>query len=371
MAVSSENGQTAPDLIGTGASESAAELLATAPGLFDWHQAVRIAEDTDRQRGRQSPAFDYPPANESPRLIASPEMSHSYADVAEYHTEPDERSLLLLSFTDAASRLTLLGSHGALPAWYSELALEREERGDGILLEFMAMFEHRLLALAYRGWWHHRLELRREQSGAGEDLPDMDEWLDAMAGVALKGVVKRERLRQTSRWPIRRFAPLFANAARTAWGLAALLGAYAGVPVQVEELAPRWRELAVADRNRLPDGECPDGVNNRLGGGLVLGEKVREAQSNFNLALGPMRWETFHEFLPDAPEGRLAGLCELARLYAGSDRSFGVRMELGKGEARGICLGGQSARLGWSIWLMSEAGNASASDIFFDGCDSF
>lgn len=364
MAVSPQNGQTAPDL-----GESAAELLAVAPGLFDWRQAVRIAEDRDRRRGRRSPAFDHQPADESPRLTASPEMSHSYADVAEYQVEPEDRSVLFLALTDASSRLTLLGSHGALPAWYSELALEREERGDSILLEFLGMFEHRLLALAYRGWWHHRLELRREQLGAGEDLPDLDEWLDAMAGIGLKGAT--ERLRPTSGWPVRRFAPLFANAARTAWGLAALLGAHAGVPVRVEELAPRWLELAAPDRNRLPDGQFPDGVNSRLGGGLVLGEKVREAQSNFNLALGPMRWEVFQEFLPDAPAGRLAGLCELARLYAGSDRSFGVRMELGEGEARGICLGGRSARLGWSIWLMSEAGSASASDIFFVGCDSF
>ena len=364
MAVSFKNGQTAPDL-----GESPAELLAAEPGLFDWRQAVRIVEDMERRRGRQSPAFDHQPADESPRLAASPEMSHSYADVAEYLNEPEGRSILVLALTDASSRLTLLGSHGALPAWYSELALDREEQGDRTLLEFLGMFEHRLLVLAYRGWWHHRLELRREQLGAGEDLPDMDGWLDAMAGIGLKGAT--ERLRQTSSWPIRRFAPLFANAARTAWGLAALLGAYAGVPVRVEELAPRWLELAASDCNRLPDREFSNGVNNCLGSGLVLGEKVREAQSNFNLALGPMRWETFLEFLPDAPEERLAGLCELTRLYAGMDRSFGVRMELGEGEARGICLGGHSARLGWSIWLMSAAGDASTADIFFDDCDSF
>ncbi len=349
MAVSPEDGRTAAD-------------LAAAPERFDWRQAVRIAEDAARRRGGRSPAFAYAPGDESPRLAASPEMGHSFGDVAAY-----DGAELTLSLTGAASRLTLLGSHGALPVWYSELALDREERGDGILLEFLGMFEHRLLALAYRGWWHHRLELRREQADAGEDLPDLDEWLDALAGVAPP--LGAERLLRTSRWPVRRFAPLFANAARTAWGLAALLGAYAGVPVRVEEFAPRWLELPDSDRNRLPDGEFPDGVNCRLGGGLVLGERVREAQSNFNIALGPMGWAAFQTFLPDAPEARLAGLCDLARLYAGVDRSFGVRMELGAGEARGICLGGGGARLGWSVWLLSEAGDPALSDVFFDGCD--
>ncbi len=350
MALSPENGRAAAD-------------LASSPGLFDWRQAVRIAEDAARRGGGRSPAFAYAPGEESPRLVASPEMGHSFGDVAAY-----SGGALTLSLTDAASRLTLLGSHGALPAWYSELALERKERGDTVLLEFLGMFEHRLLALAYRGWWHHRLELRREQSGAGEDLPDLDEWLDALAGVAAP--LGEARLRRTSRWPVRRFAPLFANAARTAWGLSALLGAYAGVPVRVEEFAVRWVDLPASDQNRLPDAAFPDGVNCRLGGGLVLGERVREAQSNFNIALGPMEWGAFQEFLPDAPEGRLAGLCDLARLYAGVDRSFGVRMELGGGEARGVCLGGSGARLGWSVWLLSEAGDASASDVFFDGCET-
>lgn len=361
-----EGGRGVPAADGNAAAagDPATRRLAEFPGLFDWRQAVRIAEDAARRSARRAPAFGYPPDEESPRLRASAEMSHSFSDVADYAALPDGRAELTLSLTDAASRLTLLGAHGAMPAVYSELALDRADRGDTVFLEFLAMFEHRLLSLAYRGWWHQRLELRREQSGAGEDLPDMDEWLDAMAGLALTGA--DTRLRGTSRWPVRRFAPLFANAARTAWGLAALLGAYAGVPVRVEELAPRWLELPLPDQNRLPDRAHPDGVNARLGGGLVLGEHVREAQSNFNLVLGPMRWEVFQEFLPDAPEDRLGGLCELARLYAGADRSFGVRMELGEGEARGIFLGGSGARLGWSVWLLSEGGGAGKADVFFD-----
>lgn len=359
MAVSPEDGQAAAD-------------LEASPGSFDWHQAVRIAEDAARRRGLRPPAFGYSPEEESPRLAASPEMGRSFSDVVAYdaaYDTPDgidgeARARLTLSLTDAASRLTLLGAHGALPAAYSELALEREDRGDGAFPDFIGMFEHRLLSLAYRGWWHYRLEIRREQSGAGEELSDIDEWLDALAGLA----VGKERLLSASRWPVRRFAPLFANAARTGWGLGALLSAYAGVSVRVEELAPRWLDLPVSDQNRLPDAAFPDGVNSRLGGGLVLGDHVREAQSNFTLALGPMRREMFLEFLPDAEEGRLAGLCELAHLYAGADRSFGVRMELGAGEARGICLGGEGARLGWSVWLLSEAGEVPTEDVFFADC---
>lgn len=366
MAVSDQNGSQTPDMT---ASEQIVSRLREEPGAFSWQQAVRILEEikTGCRDGFMPPGFSHRSGEESPRLAASPDMNHAYADVAEcIPGDNNNADRLLLSLTDASQRRTLLGAHGVLPAWYSELALERMEAGDHTLVDFLAMFEHRLLALGYRAWWHHRVDFRREKNAANLSLPDMDVWFDSMAGLGTPG--QRGRLHRGIGWLVRRFAPLFANAARPASGLAVLLSAYAGTGVRIHEMVVRWCKLDDKDRNCLPAEGQMAGINCTLGHDLVLGETVPEAQSNYNIILGPMSWKVFLSFLPAPGGNRLEGLYDLARLFSGPDRSFGVRMQLDRGEVRGVCLGGGDSGqpfLGWNVWLATDGTDRMASEAFF------
>lgn len=365
MAVSDQDGDTPFDIEPL---DKPLERLAEEPGLFDWRQAARIAEGVAAALGTgyHAPGFDRPPDLESPRFQASPDMNHAYADVGAFVPGVHEPDVLSLSLTDASSRHSLLGAHGVLPAWYSELALERKEKGDSTLLDFLAMFDHRLLSLSYRGWWHHRPELRREKKQAGETLPDMDRWFDAIAGLHTPGL--RERLHPSLLWLVRCFAPLFANAARPVAGLAALLSAYAGSTVTISEFEVRWFRLRESDQNRLPDLTKTNGRNCCLGRNLALGERVREAQSNFGIILGPLTWKEFCRFLPTPAGTCMEGLCELSRLYAGADRSFIVKLLVAPGEVRGVCLGGGESgtpHLGWNIWLATNSTESMAADAVF------
>lgn len=361
--------QDGSETVAVTAREQLLARLLDEPGAFAWQQAVRVLEDSaySGHAGFTIPGFAPEPGEESPRLAASAEMDHAYADVSEFVPGGNDNvDKLILSLSDASQRRTLLGGHGVLPSWYSELALERLASGDGTLVEFLSIFEHRLLSLVYRGWWHYRADFRREKNTAGLALPDVDAWFDAVAGLGTPG--QRERLQGGIGWLIRRFAPLFANAARPAAGLESILSAYAGTGVRVCEMVVQWRRLDRKDLNRLPAAETGSEGHCTLGRDLVLGDTVPEAQSNFDVILGPMSWRMFTSFLPDPAGDRLEGLCDLVRLFAGSERSFGVRLQLDGGEAAGICLGGGAdgaGYLGWNVWLATDGLERMASEAFF------
>jgi len=239
-------------------------------------------------------------------------------------------------------------SFGSLPNKYAELILAEAKEKHFALRDFIDAFNHRLISLFYRAWKKHHLP-SQYKPGA----------LNASEGALLSLIgcgfaAPSKRIAVDHRALIYR-AGLLGRRPTPAVALESLLRSYFGTDARVRPFVPSWERLAEGDRNRLGRRGCRVGVD------LFLGGRIRLLQAGFEIALGPMRWDTYRDLLP-AGRGYHT-LVELTRLAVGADFEFEFRLlpepdevpplRLGRADARPI-------RLGWSTWLglpMPDNGN--------------
>ena len=157
----------------------------------------------------------------------------------------------------------------------------------------------------------------------------------------------------------------------TAIGLQILLSDYFGIGVIVEELTGQWLTFNPTTPTHLgPDGQ------GRLGRNTIAGDRVWDVASRFRIVLGPLSYDDFVEFLPDAiPVPARKGfflLSQLVRLYVGAEFDFDVQLCLlgteippcYMKEAPGESLG---LRLGWNTWLPFNEPPDAVDDVCLEG----
>lgn len=166
-----------------------------------------------------------------------------------------------------------------------------------------------------------------------------------------------------------RFAGLFAQRHRNAWGLRVLLAQYFALPVEVRMFQGQWLPLAPASQSRLGTSQnCELGVN------AVAGSRVRDIQGKFRVRLGPLTYAEFLDYLPDrTPTPERKGfflLSQLTRLYAGLEYDFDVQLVLRPPDVPYCELSADPVsgpRLGWNCWLLTHTPPRPAEDVVFDG----
>jgi type VI secretion system protein ImpH len=116
------------------------------------------------------------------------------------------------------------------------------------------------------------------------------------------------------------------------------------------------------------------GETGRLGVNTVAGERVWDVSSKFRLRIGPLRYATFEEYLPDpAPAAARKSvflLSQVAKFYVGPEFDFEVRLELVGDDVPACELAdgpGLGPRLGWNTWLPTDDRPAVVDDVGFDG----
>ena len=77
--------------------------------------------------------------------------------------------------------LGLTGEQGVLPSYYSELAIGREKAGDGAMVDFYNIFNHRLLSLYYRSWQLSQFAVQAREHNKGNRAPLLSS-LEAVTG---------------------------------------------------------------------------------------------------------------------------------------------------------------------------------------------
>lgn len=347
---------------------------------FDFFQAVRILERA--ATARRPVGRDEAPAMEAVRFRARGSFAFPASAIQELRP-PREEGLppeLVTNF------LGLTGATGALPTHYTErlLRLERDGRAPGkfALRDFFDLFHHRLIALFYRAWEKYRFVLPLERGEATRREPDpFTAALRSVAGLngaALQGRLavrgpaaesaRPETLGRIDDLGLLRFAGSLGQRPRSAANLAALVREYFRVPVAVRQFVGQWLRLDEENQSRLGDRQ------GRLGRSVVLGQRVWDVQGQFRLALGPLSYEQFVEFLPDkAPTPRRKAfflLSHLVRLAVGPELGFQVQLLL-RGEELPACrLDSQAEvgpRLGWNTWLSAKPREGVATDAVFAG----
>jgi type VI secretion system protein ImpH len=324
------------------------------PWRFDFFHALRRIEaafpDLPRLGTSVRPA-DEPVRLGQPAVRASATTAIA-AFVADRRTAGGDAlpPKLLVNF------LGLFGPNGALPLEYTEHAIRRQRHEkDPVLPEFADLFHHRMLLLFYRAW------------AAGEPVAGLDRdddrfggWVAALIGIGSPALRDRDAVPDAAKL---HFAGRFAQQARNADGLAAVVSSLFGLPAEVEELVGGWLDIPEPLRTRL-GGPAECGC---LGGGATLGDRVFEVQHRFRIRLGPMTLTDYTALLPDRPD--FVRVRAAVRNYAGDEFEWDLQLVLRRSQVPRLSLGG-SGRLGWSAWLGDRCAATDADDLILDTTQS-
>ncbi|HEX6172576.1 MAG TPA: type VI secretion system baseplate subunit TssG [Candidatus Binatia bacterium] len=311
---------------------------------FDFFQAVRVLERLSSARlpvGRSSI-----PSKEAVRfrsLLALSFPASSIYDVAQ-SDNGDSPPEMVVAF------MGLFGLAGVLPRHYTELLLERVRQKDFALRDFLDLFNHRMISLFYRAWEKYRFPVayERSRSSPGATHDPFSFALFNLIGMGTDGL--RGKLKSGDE-PLLYYSGLIAQQPRSASALQAMLGDYFNVPVIVRQFIGAWLHVDNENRTRLGRGDS----NNELGSTTMLGSRCWDQQAGFTLAVGPLKFNQFRQFLPS--ETGFSSLVELTRFFAGLTLDFNVQLVLQAAEVPGCRLtrpAPEALRLGWSSWLKTK-----------------
>ncbi len=331
---------------------AALDLLRTQPYGFSLFAALRVLEQSFARQPRLGESRKA--SDDEVRLGQAPHLSFAPSDVA-----------TATSYDDGPFRLEqhsfgVFGPNGALPLHLTELAYERRRhKEDGTVVDFLNLFQHRLISLFYRAW-------ANSEPAVSLDRPETDRfraYVGALFGLAPDSAHDADAVPDYAK--LYR-AGRFAQQARSADGLEAILVDYFGVPVEVRQFAGAWLDIPADLHCRLGEQQ--------LGVSTTLGASTWQCQHKFEIVLGPLPRAQFGNFLPGAPG--LTELHSLVRLYTNDEWAWQVRLLLSDVEIPGASLGragpardgvDSSAhggapvtgnRLGWTTWLSSRRAGA-------------
>ena len=339
---------------------------------FNFFQAVRLLELWEADRAPVG--HDAAPQQEAVRFGAHASVEFPASQIDDIAAARDETHPARMT----VNFFGMIGPVSALPQHYTEIVLERLGRKDRVLLEFLDLFNHRLLSLFYRAWEKYQFWIvgeralhrdRRVAEAGPEELrafvleqrPQLDpigQMLLSLTGLGSPATryVLSHRDRLDSRTEIadqtwRFYAGLLSHRHRPAINLEAMLADHFAWPVRVQPLCGRWLQLERADRTRLAPGG-----NTRLGMETVAGQKVWEVQGKFRLQIGPLNYVQFCSLLPIGSAHR--SFAQLTRVYAGFHLDFDLELQLRTVEIPALHCGDKSGigpRLGWNTWLKTRS----------------
>jgi type VI secretion system protein ImpH len=311
------------------------ELLRAEPGRFSLFAALRLLEQMFAERPRLGESRKA--SDDGVRLGHVPHLIFARSDAATFQ-ESDAGPPRLEQHS-----FGLFGPNGPLPAHMTELAYERRRHaGDGVIVDFLNIFQHRLISLFYRAW-------ADADPATNFDRPGSDRfrtYVGALLGMAPLEARDRDTVSDYAKLSR---AALFAHQARSAPALQAILADYFGLPAEVRQFRGAW--LTVPGELRCRLGRDPA----TLGDGAFLGSALWRSQHKFEIVLGPLSLSRFQTLLPGAPG--LRELADLVRLFTNDEWTWQMRLLLPQEEAPPTRLG-RCGKLGWVSWLGTHHGVA-------------
>jgi type VI secretion system protein ImpH len=306
--------------------------------------------------------------------------------------------------------LGLTGSMGALPRYYSEKVIDRMQKRDYVLRDFLDLFNHRLIMLfneagqKYRFWYDYERAVKigriRQEQGTQkfrgfvlEDRPKIDKVSQNLLdlgghGTSLlryKDIVRGALANRTNiaDETLRHYAGLLSQSHRSALGIEQLLSGYFSTQVKVQQFVGQWLQLPAEYRTCLPVREevvtpgeskktttaktTPKTALPRLGQNTVIGSRIWEVQGKFRIRLGPLTYKQFLDYLPVGSAFRK--LAQLTRVYVRAGFDYDVQPTLLGHEVPPCQLGGEAkpgARLGWNTWVRNKPFEQPVDDAVFN-----
>jgi type VI secretion system protein ImpH len=314
-----------------------AEMLRSDPWSFDFFQAVRVLE---RLHPDREPVGHFSvPSSEAVRFRAHASTVFPASEIQSLRDSDSERADMEVNF------MGLFGPQGVLPLYYTELIAERKRVRDAALIDFLDLFNHRMISLFYRAWEKYRFPIayeRGDQDQVGRRLLDF-------IGLGTAGLQNRQKVTDNA---LMFYSGLLSQQPRCAANLESLLADYFGVPVEVEQFVGAWYKLDESTQFCMEDGMD---VSEQLGLGAVVGDEVWDTQGRVRLRIGPLRMARYLDFLPSG--AAYAPLHSMVELYAGNEIDFEMQLILDRRDVPVCELGaeGETApRLGWITWARTK-----------------
>ena len=306
--------------------------LADRAAAMDFFQALRLIENAHPDKPRIGAALR--PRDDAIRFGQDASLGFEPGALRGFTpADAGRKARLTVNFTG------LLGPNGPLPLHLTQYVRERaRNHGDGTLVAFLDIFHHRALSLFYRA-------RASAEPAISLDRPATDrfgDYLGSVCGIGTPALRGRDEIGDFAKL---HFAGLLANGRRPAAGLATILRAYYGLPVQIEQFVGHWMPIPAESQTRIG---CQD-LGNRLGTSAVLGRTVWDCQHRFRLVFGPLDYADYQRLLPGAPGMRR--LQAWVRHYAGMALDWDVRLVLKKAQVPRLKLG--AMQLGWTTYLGS------------------
>lgn len=320
---------------GWGSTASVADWLFAEGYRFDFYQAVRLLELSAPAPADVGESTD--PIGDPVRFHSRISQSFPASDIAAVTPAPGPGRPPLME----VNFMGIAGAFGPLPVPYTDVILGRLAKKDRALKEFLDLFNHRLVSLAYRIRKTFRMGLEWK---VPEDTHAAD-YLFALVGLGTPGLRHRLTIPDLS---LVSFGGLMAGPVRSLAGLEQILRGYFHIGVAAKSCLGGWRALDAGDHTRL--GRT--GANRDLGGRAMLGTRIWDQQRLLQLTLGPLSFEQFQTFLPTG--WGYHSLKALTEWYVGPHRDVQYVLDL-QPDVRvpGCVLSSKqtAGRLGWTAWL--------------------
>ncbi|MET3600453.1 type VI secretion system baseplate subunit TssG [Martelella mangrovi] len=260
--------------------------------------------------------------------------------------------------------VTFLGLHGAgspLPSYYQETIARYDAEGS-LLKGFFDFFHNRLVGLMHRTMRKYRYYVRYRPAAT-------DSFSQAM--FCIFGLADREAREQSPiNWArLLTFTGLLASRNRSPQVVSSVVShAFFHPDVEVEEWVRRKVDIPAEQQFSLGR------LNSVLGESAVIGERVPDIASKFNVYLKNLGFERFQEFLPRGSSHQ--ALKQLIEFMLRDQHAYDIKLGLAAGEAKPLCLHGREeissdevdgyrSHLGWSSFL--GTGEASRRDVRVTG----
>lgn len=319
------------------------DTLASRPWRAGFMQLARALDQAFRHVPRIGDGRH--PREEAVRFGSESHLGFRASDVAEI-VPPSARSPGEPFDRASAGRVIvnfagLVGPNGPLPL-HLVTRLQRNavtgERPE--LAEFLDVFHHRHLAMAYRAW-------RKARPAVEADRPESDGYaakVAAFCGMQPDATSVRDTGRPGAA-EVAGVADVLVVARRSPETLRSVMRRCAGIDVTVHPFRASWQKLRGDQRWGLGRGS-----RQALGCGAVLGAAVLDRQHALTLRSEPLDLEAYRQCLPGTGRHRDIGRWTVA--LQGREVETVLELRVRGETVAGWMLGRpHAARLGWDAWL--------------------
>lgn len=324
------------------------DSIVSAPGRFEFHQAVRLIELQGITEGTGEPVGSAAaPDEEAVDLRVHPSLAYASAAIrASKGPAAERRALAQLDVTFAG----LIGAASVLPPHYSELVHARQVERDTSLRDFLDVLHRRTLGLFQRAW--RRVHFPFAFELASRHRLEHDAFTSALLSLSGLGSESLRRRQAVNDLVFAYNVGGSANQVKSAAALEQALSATFGVPFKVAQFIGSWLDLPKESRSSLLSKGEAGAARHALGQGLTLGSRVWDIQGRIRLIVGPLKLSQFQFFANESP-GRIRVMAMIKAL-AGDLIEADLECVLAGNESPGITLSGER-RLGVDTWLETAA----------------